>query len=1184
MVRLTRKPIRNYQHFLESLETRTLLSVSTTEFAAIKTQYADLNLGNYGDYNIIEITANNLSDEALRFAISEAATTAKSDLIVIRTTTSQNTITLDGSELLIDINAEQYGSLTIVSLGNVPLTIDANHESRIFNIAETTNVALAGLTITNGRFGETISNEDYWNNEEYYDNYFVHNGGGGGIYNAGTLFVTKSTVTKNTVNSCFYDEEYDEEWSRDDGIGGGIYNVGTLTLTHSAVTKNTTGDGAGIYNLAGTVTLENSTVSENIATGNYSVRVTGVPTYTESTLTANTRGWGGGGIFNLGGTLILTDSAVTENTAGSHGGGIFNIGGSLTLTNSTISENTAGITHGYEYYDDGDHYYTYSGSAFGGGIYNISGSLTLTNTTVTKNTATGNGYDDIDIRIVGGGGGIYNLNGTLTLTNSTVSENTAGIAYDTYDDYTDVEIRNSSGGGICNILGTLTLTNTTITKNTATGGEYYGGGGICNLGGTVTVANSNITENAAGYDDYYGNGGGIYSASYEYNYYDYDIEEYYYSGWFPATMTITGSTIAENTAKDGGGIYNSGGQEYYYYGDDFSEEDLLSMMTITDSIIAGNTATGWHDSDFNSGLGGGIANWGIYYDHSEDICYTLGFLTVTNSIITGNTAGWGGGGILNYAECMVTNSIIMDNTTDGNGGGIYLNGDGLRVVNSTIVANTAEEEGGGIYCGGSMTLANTIIVGNSSDVFFYEHDGYDESNYVHGYNNLTTFTGWENTDGNNIVYDSDKQLFVNAATGNYRIVADSQATDKGNNALIPTGITTDLAGNARIHNDIVDIGAYEYGSTPSTTQLSAPTNLTATSKNANTITLNWTATPNATGYIIQYATNSTFTDTQTKTATSTTTDITNLTTNTTYYFRIIATGTGTYTDSNPSTPATAVPTAPLVPAADPVKTTGIKSNASISTITLTWTNNDKNAEYVIVCTSHTGIAPKTVTGNSVTFEGLQPGTAYKFTVVAKNADGKETAAVKASAKTQKFTAVKMGKATSSLGAVTLNWVASPFAETTGYEVYRVDAKTKAETLVWQGNATTATISEDIAPSTKYTFVVRAVSSTLNIQSANAKASAKTQKFIAVKKSKIKPTSTPTSITLTWTASPLSETTGYEVYRIIGKTEELVWQGNTTTATIDELDADTKYTFVVRAVSSTSNIKSANMKISAKTAK
>ncbi|MCL2640063.1 MAG: fibronectin type III domain-containing protein [Phycisphaerales bacterium] len=376
-------------------------------------------------------------------------------------------------------------------------------------------------------------------------------------------------------------------------------------------------------------------------------------------------------------------------------------------------------------------------------------------------------------------------------------------------------------------------------------------------------------------------------------------------------------------------------------------------------------------------------------------------------------------------------------------------------------------------------------------------------------------------------------------------------------------------------------------------KLTTPTNGTPTSPNSSTISVNWTAVSYASGYIIQYTTDQYFTQNvneQTIYNSSTqTVNITGLNPSTTYYVRVMATGTGNYTNSDYSTSysATTQPQ-PDGPVLDPVKATGVKTTPSLSTITITWDANARNAAYLIVCTSHSGVAPQTVTGTSVTFNSLQPGTAYKFTVVAMNAAGKAATAVKANAKTPKYAAVKMAKATSSLGSITLNWKASTIPETTGYEVYRVDTKTKAETLVWSGigiNNTSATIT-GLTPATKYSFVVRAVQNVGGniVRSAPAKASAATAKYPATKAGKT--TTSTTSITLTWNPSTLSETTGYEIYRVDTKTktETLIWTGSTTFATIDDLIPSTKYTFLIRAVASSLSVRSAPTKVAVSTAK
>jgi hypothetical protein len=142
--------------------------------------------------------------------------------------------------------------------------------------------------------------------------------GGGGIYNnAGTLKLTRGTVTGNSARN----------------FGGGIYNeIGSmLILTDSSVTTNTAGDdGGGIYNNHGFVTLITSTVSDNEADD-------------------------GGGIYtNSASVVTLRDSDVINNRATvGQGGGIFNHGGEVRLRDgSRVIQNSPASCVGTAAFDD----------------------------------------------------------------------------------------------------------------------------------------------------------------------------------------------------------------------------------------------------------------------------------------------------------------------------------------------------------------------------------------------------------------------------------------------------------------------------------------------------------------------------------------------------------------------------------------------------------------------------------------------------------------------------------------------------------------------------------------------------------------------------------------------------------------------------------------------------------------
>jgi hypothetical protein len=147
-----------------------------------------------------------------------------------------------------------------------------------------------------------------------------------------------------------------------------------------------------------------------------------------------------------------------------------------------------------------------------------------------------------------GGGGILN-DGTLTVSNCTISGNSGTGSV------------NNEGGGITN-FGTLTLSSSTVSGNSAA----LGGGILNGDGNTLTVTNSTFSGNSAT-----AKGGGIYNL-------------------VGGTLTVTSSTFFGNSGGEGGGI-----------------ETNSSSTTITNTIVAGNTATAADDIDgtYSPTSGGG---------------------------------------------------------------------------------------------------------------------------------------------------------------------------------------------------------------------------------------------------------------------------------------------------------------------------------------------------------------------------------------------------------------------------------------------------------------------------------------------------------------------------------------------------------------------------------------------------
>jgi len=215
-------------------------------------------------------------------------------------------------------------------------------------------------------------------------------------------------------------------------IGGGILlgvhlfsspGVGTLTLRNSVVRDNVAGQiGGGIFNNGGTLHVIDSVISGNLAGADGGgIASNGSLTIANSTISNNTNfgfdaGGSGGGIRSFGGVVTIDRSTISGNgkpadapitgfeafkTLGC-GGGMRIGGGELKVTNSTISGNRAG--------------------ADGGGICMASDGPAPTTATVRSSTITGN---TTLLPSTGGGGGGILAGGNATLSNTIVAGNTA---------------------------------------------------------------------------------------------------------------------------------------------------------------------------------------------------------------------------------------------------------------------------------------------------------------------------------------------------------------------------------------------------------------------------------------------------------------------------------------------------------------------------------------------------------------------------------------------------------------------------------------------------------------------------------------------------------------------------------------------------------------------------------------
>jgi len=228
-------------------------------------------------------------------------------------------------------------------------------------------VSISNLTITGGTDSATLN--------------------GGGVDNESTLTLDNVLVTANTSTAA--------------GIVGncvaaaGIFSEGAMAIENSAITRNDASGKAcvgGVYNDGTTMVIENTIISDNFASGPEGdaggLLNNSVTDLLKSTVTDNSSPTTGG-IDNFGTLLYLSGTSVTGNTGGSEGGGIWNDQG-LTVLGGLIAGNTAFA---------------------GGGIYNEAGTVTM------------KGPGGVDDNFATSGGGIYSDGGTVSLSQTTVQHN-----------------------------------------------------------------------------------------------------------------------------------------------------------------------------------------------------------------------------------------------------------------------------------------------------------------------------------------------------------------------------------------------------------------------------------------------------------------------------------------------------------------------------------------------------------------------------------------------------------------------------------------------------------------------------------------------------------------------------------------------------------------------------------------
>ena len=825
--------------------------------------------------------------------------------------------------------------IQIVGLGTQHLAIDGGDVESVFHVASG-NSSISHLTVTSHLSGISAPQGIFMEEDAslLLDHMQISNNRSTGVYNEdGTLTITNSKISGNQ--------------------GNGIYNRGTLNISNSTISNNE----GGIFNAGGELNISDSTISNNSARvgGGINLQPWGSirsdVTISNSIISNNSASESGGGIYSNEISMTITNSTISNNVA-NDGGGIsifteyLSSGDtlSLNLRNTTLANNVAKYDGGGLMVDAEPCYamVTVTNSTFsensasrGGGLYNNTSVIKA----ITNSTFFGNSASDV-------GGGMYCYFSEVTLNNTVIAGNTApSDGPDIYNPYGDVygshnligdgndqnlinevdgnrvgtsaspidpmlgSLQNNGGPTLThaplpgsplidmgsNILAVTLTDQRGFLRQVGTvdiGAVEYQPAGvpvaygdafeldqsgsvsfetsdllandICNDRSLLTavilsepqhgtmVTNPDGTMTYTPEETFWGTDSFTYRAlndSLESN-----VAEVIFSVVSPQSVLVTTAedeqdgNLSDDDISIREAIVNLEATQIQFSTKLFDQPIDLASLAISDvhivglganhliidgggesgisstgnSIISDLTITG-----YSKGPGIFVASEATLLIDRAEISHNtgggiicMGTLTVTDSIISGNSSNMtflNGGGIYNIGVLSVINSTITNNSTTGGGGGIYTYSnsdiDQLTITNCTITGNTASR-GGGIYNGGgsspiTVTISNSIVANNSASV-----DGQDV--YLHS----GTLSG-----ANNLIGNGSNQDLANGVDGNQIGTSDSPldpmlddngmplmgspVIDAGSNALIPSGITTDVAGNARIFNGTVDIGAYE---------------------------------------------------------------------------------------------------------------------------------------------------------------------------------------------------------------------------------------------------------------------------------------------------------------------------------------------------------------------------------------
>lgn len=281
--------------------------------------------------------------------------------------------------------------------------------------------------------------------------------------------------------------------------------------------------------------------------------------------------------------------------------------------------------------------------------------------------------------------------------------------------------------------------------------------------------------------------------------------------------TVEGFTITGGSARNGGGVLMSdglllgchvvsntaslkgGGIHCLYRG-------RVENCRISGNCLIGNDGGGGVCCEY----GGEIVRCTITFNKASQrgggVYCDRGQPSVRNCVITDNTARYGGGIMFfttagaQYQAGYAESCLIARNTAEMRGGGGYGNLAG-DFYNCTIVDNTASNAGGGVFF-----MADAWSFGLCANSIIYDNNAPSGMNH---YNAGAYFFSCCTVPSASATCLSDAPEFLDRLQGDYRLSSHSPCINAGDAAWADLA-GLDLDGRARLSDEGLEIGAYEY--------------------------------------------------------------------------------------------------------------------------------------------------------------------------------------------------------------------------------------------------------------------------------------------------------------------------------------------------------------------------------------